>query len=406
MEAAQTSADLLGAKAIADPYSFIGALREHDPVHWNADHRSWVITRYDDVAAGFLDRRLSSNRVDPVYDQKLSDGQRAARAPTYAVLSDWMVFKDPPDHTRLRNLVKLAFTPRAVRALAPRIEEIVDEVLDLPPRGTVDVVRDIAFPIPAMVIAEMLGVPVGDRHLFRAWSNAASTVIFEAARDDADRRRAQEGLVALSEYLQDLVDRYRMRPADNLISALVRARGVDDTLSEREIVNTCLLLLFGGHETTTNLIANSVLALIRAPASRLELLEDSSLAAEAVEELNRFDGPAKMVVRRAAEDLELRGRHIAAGDRVLLVTCAANRDPRRFQDADRLDLRRAENRHVAFGFGIHYCLGAPLARLEVQTALPRVLARLTDPAIEPDRLQWLPLLLTRALSSLPVRYGG
>jgi cytochrome P450 len=358
------------------------------------------------VAAGFLDRRLSSNRVDPVYDQKLSDGQRAARAPTYAVLSDWMVFKDPPDHTRLRNLVKLVFTPRAVRALAPRIEEIVDEVLDLPPRGTVDVVRDIAFPIPAMVIAEMLGVPVGDRHLFRAWSNAASTVIFEAARDDADRRRAQEGLVALSEYLQDLVDRYRMRPADNLISALVRARGVDDTLSEREIVNTCLLLLFGGHETTTNLIANSVLALIRAPASRLELLEDSSLAAEAVEELNRFDGPAKMVVRRAAEDLELRGRHIAAGDRVLLVTCAANRDPRRFHDADRLDLRRAENRHVAFGFGIHYCLGAPLARLEVQTALPRVLARLTDPAIEPDRLQWLPLLLTRALSSLPVRYGG
>jgi cytochrome P450 len=249
-------------------------------------------------------------------------------------------------------------------------------------------------------------VPVGDRHLFRAWSNAASTVIFEAARDDADRRRAQEGLVALSDYLQDLVDRYRMRPADNLISALVRARGVDDTLSEREIVNTCLLLLFGGHETTTNLIANSVLALIRDPASRLELLEDSSLVAEAVEELNRFDGPAKMVVRRAAEDLELRGRHIAAGDRVLLVTCAANRDPRRFHDADRLDLRRAENRHVAFGFGIHYCLGAPLARLEVQTALPRVLARLTDPAIEPDRLQWLPLLLTRALSSLPVRYGG
>jgi cytochrome P450 len=405
MEAAQTSVDLLGAKAIADPYSFFGALREHDPVHWNADHRSWVITRYDDVAAGFLDRRLSSNRVDPVYDQKLSDGQRTARAPTYGVLSDWMVFKDPPDHTRLRNLVKLAFTPRAVRALAPRIEEIVDEVLDLPPRGTVDVVRDIAFPIPAMVIAEMLGVPVEDRHLFRDWSNAASTVIFEAARDDADRRRAQEGLVALSEYLQDLVDRYRMRPADNLISALVRARGEDDTLSEREIVNTCLLLLFGGHETTTNLIANSVLALIRDPTSRRELLEDSSLVAEAVEELNRFDGPAKMVVRRAAEDLELRGRHIAAGDRVLLVTCAANRDPRRFHDADRLDLRRAENRHVAFGFGIHYCLGAPLARLEVQTALPRVLARLTDPAIEADRLEWLPLLLTRALSSLPVRYG-
>jgi cytochrome P450 len=405
VEALPLPVEVLGDEAIADPYAVFGALREHEPVHHNAAHKSWVVTRYEDVAAGFLDRRLSSDRVASVYDSKLGAQEREARAPTFSVLSDWMVFKDPPDHSRLRNLVKLAFTPRAVHALEPRIAEIVDDVLDLPARGTVDVVRDIAFPIPAMVIAEMLGVPAEDRDRFRAWSDAASTVIFEAARDDDDRRRAQDGLVGLSEYLQDLVDRYRAEPADNLITALVRARDRDDALSEREVVNTCLLLLFGGHETTTNLIANGFLALVEHPDQRALLLEDPSLVGDAVEELNRFDGPAKMVVRRAAEDVELRGRTIGAGDRVLLVQCAANRDPRRFDDPDRLDLRRAENRHVAFGFGIHYCLGAPLARLEVQTALPRMLAKLDDPAVETGSLDWLPLLLTRGLRSLPVRYG-
>lgn len=400
-----TVPDLLSAEAVADPYRAFGALREHEPVHYNAPHKSWLITRYDDVAAAFLDPRLSSDRVAPIYNSRLSDAQRAARGPTFSVLTDWMVFKDPPDHTRLRNLVKLAFTPRAVQALRPRIIEIVDHVLDVPPRGTIDVVRDVAFPIPAMVIAEMLGVPVEDRHLFRAWSNAASTVIFEAARDDDDRRRAQNGLIALSEYLQDLVRCYRSRPGENIISALARARENDDGLTEREVVNTCLLLLFGGHETTTNLLANGFLALIRQPDQQAQLREDPSLVPTAVEELNRFDGPAKMVVRRAAQDVELRGRRIHAGDRVLLVQCAANRDPQRFEDPDRVDIRRHDNRNVAFGFGIHYCLGAPLARLEVQAALPRMLERLTDPVVDAQELDWLPLLLTRGLSSLPVRYG-
>lgn len=397
--------DVLGEQAVADPYAVFGELREREPVHWDAAHKSWLITRYDHVAEAFLDKRLSSDRVDSVYSNKLTAEQQAERGPTFSVLSDWMVFKDPPDHTRLRNLVKLAFTPRAVQELEPRVIEIVDHVLDLPPSGTVDVVRDIAFPIPALVIAEMLGVPGEDRDLFRDWSHAASTVIFEAVRDDEDRRRAQAGLVALSEYLQELVHRYRKDPADNLISALVRARDADDALSEREVVNTCLLLLFGGHETTTNLIANGFLALIAHPGER-ELLEgEPSLIGDGVEELNRFDGPAKVVVRRAVEDVELSGQTIRAGDRVLLVTCAANRDPRRFDDPDRLDLRRPDNRNVAFGFGIHYCLGAPLARLEVQTALPRMLDRLAGAALDTERLDWLPLLLTRGLSSLPVRYG-
>jgi cytochrome P450 len=398
--------DLLGREAVADPYATFGRLREQDPVHWSASHRSWVITRYDDVAAAFVDARLSSDRVRAIYDSKLSDAERTARAPTFEVLSDWMVFKDPPDHTRLRNLVKRAFTPRAIQALEPRIAGVVEYVLDTAPRGELDVVRHVAYPIPAMVIADMLGVPAEDRDLFRAWSDDITTLVFEGARTDADRLRAQHGLTALSEYLGELVRRNRAEPGENLISALVRAREDDDTLTEHEIVNTCTLLLFGGHETTTNLLANGFLALVRNPGEAELLRADPSLARSAVEELNRYDGPAKMVVRRAGEAFELRGRRIDAGSRVLLVQCAANRDPRRFEDPDRLDLRRAENRQLGFGYGIHYCLGAPLARLEAQLALPRMLERLRDPELLVDEPEYQPVLLTRALTRLPIRHGG
>lgn len=394
--------DLLSAEAIRDPYAFFGELREHDPVHWNAAHKSWVITRYEDVAAGFLDRRLSSDRVEAIYSTKLSAEERVRRAPTYEVLSDWMVFKDPPAHTRLRNLVKAAFTPRAVQSLAPRITEIVDHVLDLPDDDTVDVVGDIAYPIPAMVIAEMLGVPPEDRELFRAWSNDITMLIFEGARDEEDRRVAQDGLTALADYLRGLLADHRLTPRDDLMSALL-ASGVDDeSLTEDEIVHTCVLLLFGGHETTTNLLANGFLALRRHPEQARILLSDPSVAESAVEELNRYDGPAKLVVRRAAQDVEVRGKVIPAGQRVLLVQASANRDPRRFADPDVLDLRREDNRNVAFGFGIHYCLGAPLARLEAQIALPRMLRRLAGREVADDELAYQPLLLTRGLTRLPV----
>lgn len=394
--------DLLSAEAIRDPYAFFGELREHDPVHWNAAHKSWVITRYEDVAAGFLDRRLSSDRVEAIYSTKLSAEERVRRAPTYEVLSDWMVFKDPPAHTRLRNLVKAAFTPRAVQSLAPRITEIVDHVLDLPDNDTVDVVGDIAYPIPAMVIAEMLGVPPEDRELFRAWSNDITMLIFEGARDEEDRRVAQDGLTALADYLRGLLADHRLTPRDDLMSALL-ASGVDDeSLTEDEIVHTSVLLLFGGHETTTNLLANGFLALRRHPEQARILLSDPSVAESAVEELNRYDGPAKLVVRRAAQDVEVRGKVIPAGQRVLLVQASANRDPRRFADPDVLDLRRGDNRNVAFGFGIHYCLGAPLARLEAQIALPRMLRRLAGREVADDELAYQPLLLTRGLTRLPV----
>ncbi len=404
MSATETSPDMLSAEAVADPYTFFSALRENDPVHWNEGQRAWVISRYDDVAAAFLDPRFSSDRVQAVYDSKLSEAERESRAPTFALLADWMVFKDPPDHTRLRDLVKRTFTPRAIARLAPRVESIVEEVLDLPPAGEIDVIHEIAYPLPALVIAEMLGVPVSERDRFRAWSNDISATIFQAARSEADRRRSQAGLVGLSDFLRDLVAHYRREPGENLISGLIAARESGSSLTEEEIVSTCVLLLFGGHETTTNLIANGFLALLRNPGQAALVSARPELASAAVEELNRFDGPAKISVRRAAVDIEMRGRTIPAGSKVLLAQAGANRDPRRFDRPDELDVERAENRNVAFGFGIHYCLGAPLARLEVRTLLPRMLARL--PNAEPaGGLSYQPLLLTRGLVSLPIRYG-
>jgi cytochrome P450 len=396
--------EMLSPEAVADPYAFFAALREEDPVHWNEGQRAWVISRYDDVAAAFLDRRFSSDRVQAVYDSKLSQAERESRAPTFELLADWMVFKDPPDHTRLRDLVKRTFTPRAIERLRPRVEAIVDEMLDLPASGEIDVIHEIAYPLPALVIAEMLGVPTAERDRFRAWSNDISSTIFQASRDEADRRRSQAGLIGLSDFLRDLVHRYQREPGENLISELVAAREGGTALSEREIVSTCVLLLFGGHETTTNLIANGYLALLRNPEQAELVRGGPEAAAAAVEELNRFDGPAKISVRRAGEDIELRGKTIPAGSKVLLAQAGANRDPRRFENPEEVDIEREENRNVAFGFGIHYCLGAPLARLEVATVLPRMLERLPNAEVAGD-LSYQPMLLTRSLGGLPVRYG-
>jgi cytochrome P450 len=398
--------DLLAPGAVADPQGALAALRESDPVHWSPRHRGWVITRYDDVAAALLDHeRLSSDRVTSVFEGKLSPEQREQRAPTFRILGDWLVFRDPPSHTRLRDLVRSAFTVRAVEQLRPRVAGLVDGLLEEPvARGNLDLVREVAYPLPAIVIAEMLGVPASDRDLFKAWSDDVTVLVFGGADEPGRRDRAQQGIVELAGYLQELITHYRAHPADNLLTMLVEAREADDRLTDDEVVATSTLILFGGHETTTNLVANGMLALLRSPGQLDRLVAEPAIAEPAVEELNRFDGPSKFVIRRAARDLELHGRTIAAGDAVLLAQCAANRDPRRFEAPDTLDLGRVRNRHAGFGFGIHYCLGAPLARMEAQEALPRI-ARALGHARVVEEPRWQPLLVSRALESLNLELG-
>jgi cytochrome P450 len=398
--------DMLNDERVADPFPFFADLRREDPVHWSDRYRAWFLLRFDDVWESLRDPRFSSDRIRPIYETKLNDEQRRDRRPTFDILQNWMVFNDPPRHTRLRRLVSHAFTPRAIERLRPRVEELVEELLaGLLPQGRADLIRDFAYPIPAVIIAEMLGAPPEDRDRFKEWSDDIMILVFGAEGVPGRRERAQDGLLQLADYLSDLVHKFRSAPGDNLITALVQAKENDDSLTDDEIVSTCTLLLFGGHETTTNLIGNGTLSLIRNRDQLEDLCNDPSILPSAIEELLRFDGPSKMEVRRAAADIELRGRTIHEGDHVYLVQSSANRDADEFDGPDRLDLRRQQNRHLGFGFGLHYCLGASVARLEGSIALDQVIRRLPNlrQASEPEH--WHPTLISRGMSSLPVEFG-
>lgn len=403
-------ADLLSPEAVADPYPLLAALREHDPVHWSEKYRSWFLTRFDDVTAALRDERFSSDRISPYRRSKLDgpDADPALRV-AFGVLEDWMVFKDPPDHTRLRKLLSRAFTPRAVSRVRPRIAELADELLDKAIEtgaGRTDLIRDYAYPLTASVIAEMLGVPREDHSLFKDWSDQITGLVF-GALSDADRHsRGAAGMAELTAYLSDLVRAHERRPKNDLLSALINARDEGDSLSHDEVIATGVLLLFAGHETTTNLIGSGVLALLRHPDQRALLESDPGLLSGAVEELVRFDGPAKSVVRLMTEDTDLHGRTLRRGQRVFLVLSAANHDPAAFEEAVRLDITRRPGRQLGFSVGMHYCLGAPLARLEASIAIPRVFERLPMLSLTDEPLRWMPVLLTRGMERFPVRFDA
>ncbi len=397
--------EVLSPERIADPHSYFSLLRAHDPVHWNDKYRAWFVHRHDDVLGALRDSRFSSERIGAAYD-RLSEEQRAERQPTYDILMDWLVFRDPPDHTRLRRLVSRAFTPRAVEAWRDRVTGVVDELIDgLSGRDHFDLIEDFAYPIPAVVIAEMMGVPPDDRDRFKGWSDDVMILVF-GARGVGDRRaRAQQGLIELAAYLGELVAHYRRHPADNIISDLVEASEGDDSLEDPEIVANCVLFLFGGHETTTNLIGNGIRVLLNHPDQLQRLRGDLSLIKPAVEEILRFDGPSKMEVRTLADEVEMRGKTLPAGDMVYLVQHAANRDPEVFDQPDRFDIGRDPNNHIGFGFGLHFCLGASVARLEGTIALEALVRRLPGLRLGPEPEVWVPTMLSRGLEHLPVSLG-
>jgi cytochrome P450 len=399
--------DMLTPERVADPYPFFAELRTHDPVHWSDRYRAWFISRWDDVFTSLRDPRFSSDRVKPVFDTKLSDEQRAARKPMFDILQHWMVFNDPPEHTRLRGLVNRAFTPKAIAALRPRIDEVVtSQIAEIRDRGSADLIRDFAFPIPAVVIAEMMGVPPEERDLFKNWSDSIMALVFGAAGVPGRREQAQASMLELASYLQERVEYFRAHPAENLISDLIGAQEADDRLSDEEIVSTCTLVLFGGHETTTNLIGNGTRALLHFPEQLQRLVDNPDLIAPAIEELLRYDGPSKMEVRRAISDIELRGKTIREGDQVYFIQSAANRDPEQFDDPDGLDLARNPNRHCGFGFGIHYCMGAPIARLEGAIAIDALIRALPGLRTGPGGEVWHPTLISRGMQSFPVSWDA
>ena len=403
--------DLLTPERVANPYSVLTRLRQEKPVHWNERYRAWFICRHDDLLAALKDPRFSSDRIRGVFEHKLTEAQRKEREFTYRILGEWMVFRDPPDHTRLRKLVSRAFTPRAISEWEPRITEVTEHLItECAPLGGMDLISDFAYPLPAIVIAEMMGVPPGDRDIFKDWSDDLMVLVFGAQGVKGRRERAQNGLAELAEYLGGLVQDYRGGPAateENLICSLIAAAEGDDNLTDDEIVGTCILLLFGGHETTTNLIGNGLRALLGHP-KQLERLRnnlDREYMRRSVEEILRFDGPSKMQVRMAVEDIPMREATIKKHDMVYLAQAAANRDPEVFEDPDVFDVERNPTSHVGFGFGLHYCLGAAVARLEGAIALDALIRRLPDLRAGPGSEEWHPTLISRGMKSFPVSYS-
>ncbi|MCW5730765.1 MAG: cytochrome P450 [Alphaproteobacteria bacterium] len=392
---------------IQDPYPLLHALMEQDPVHYSRRLGGWVLTRYEHVRNGLRDPRLSADRIRP-FIEHLPPAERARLEGLGHHLGLWAVFNDPPKHTRLRGLMNKAFTSRAIASLAPRVGEIVDELLDgLMDREEADILAEFAYPLPATVIAEMLGVPRSDVHLLKKWSDELKSFVGGARATPDKYDRAAQGIAEMTDYFARFIEERRRRPGEDVTSALLAAETRGDFLSVDELVATCVLLLFAGHETTTNLIANGLLALMRHPDQFEALrrgLQDAALVESAVEEMLRYDGPSLSSVRVVAEDFELEGARLRQGERVFLMNAAANRDPRVFPEPDRFDIRRPDNRHLTFGFGLHFCVGAPLARLEGAVAFPRLLSRFRDFELAVAEPNWSDDIIFRAMTALPVRY--
>lgn len=396
--------NLLRPDVLADPYPFYHQLRSADPVHWD-DAYGWVLTRHADVVGVLRDARFSAERVALSLDW-LPEALQQTLAPAAYAFMRQMLFLDPPDHTRLRGLVNKAFTPRMVEGMRPRVQEIVDGLLDtFRDRTQVDVIAELAFPLPVVVIAEMLGVPPEDHAQFTRWTADLGALI-DGTNLTAERAmRALQGLIDLMDYFRRIIADHRANPRNDLLQGLIAAEDRGDVFSEDELLGNCMLLLAAGHGTTTHLIGNGLLALLRNPDQLQLLRDDPALIGTAVAELLRYDGTVQMTSRSAREDLQIGERQIRAGDYVVTILGAANRDPAQFPDPDRLDIRRQENRHVAFGHGIHYCVGAPLALLEGQIALGTLVRRLPGMRLATDELVWEPSQTFRGLRELPVALG-
>ena len=396
--------ELLADHAVADPYSHFAGLREAAPLHRDERLGAWLVLRYDDVRTAFRDQRLSADRVTPYFERCRARGGVHRERTTFEVLTRWIVFTDPPRHTRLRRLVEYAFRPRAVERMRGWIATLVDELVgELGDQREFDFIERFASPLPVRVICDLLGVAHERRSDLTRWSEDILTLVFGAMRSMDRHERAEQSLREFSEFLRDTIARRRSRRGEDLISDLVAAEERGDVLDEEEIVATCVLLLFAGHETTRNLLANGLKAILEHGAARTALVSDPSRMPDAVEEILRFDGPIKSMWRQAAQPVEYAGQRIEPGERLLLVQASANRDPRRFDDPETFDIARGSNRHVGFGYSIHYCLGAAIARLEGALGLGAFLERFPHVSLAADTFDWDPLILSRSLKRLPIR---
>jgi pimeloyl-[acyl-carrier protein] synthase len=393
---------LLDPDVLANPYPLYARLRSEAPVHWDPYLHAWVVTRYADVITVL--HRFSANRT-PTPEQFAAIGL-GELAPLAQVMVKQMLFMDAPDHTRLRGLAATAFTPARVENLRSHIREILADLLaPLLRAGRMDVIADLAAPLPAIVTAEMMGVPTADAYQLKDWSADFAEVLGNFQHNPDRASRTLKCVEEMTSYFRDAISSLRTNPREGLINALLTAEIDGDRLTEEEIIANCIVTMVGGQETTTNLIGNGVLTLLRHPREMERLRNDPGLVPAAVEELLRFESPSQHTARICREDTELGGKLIRKGQAVIAVMAAGNRDPERFPDPDRLDLGRTDNRHLAFGWASHFCFGAPLARMEGQLVFEALMRRTSNLALEPGPLVWRDNLGLRGLTSLPVTFA-
>jgi pimeloyl-[acyl-carrier protein] synthase len=400
MAADETLFNPLTPEFHADPYPFYRRMRETDPVHLSP-LGLWVLTRYDDCVTSLRDPRFGRDGFEAILAAQYGEESETGRLPRS------MLFRDPPDHTRLRALVNRAFTPRVIEGMRGQIQGVVDRLLDrVERRGHMDVIADLAYPLPVTVICDMLGVPEGDHEQMKEWSSdiIRSLDAIGIPSDDSVVERGRVGRRGIAEYFRALLPERRRQPRADLLSSLIAVEERGDRLTEGELLATCVLLFIAGHETTVNLIGNGLLALLRHPGELERLRAEPGLIGSAVEELLRFDSPVQRTARITNAEVVVGGKTLPAGAFVVTAIGAANRDPRHFPDPDRLDIGRTENRHIAFGFGIHFCLGAPLARVEGQLALGALMRRMPKLRLGDADLEWRESSTLRGLKALPVEF--
>jgi len=394
---------LLDPAVLADPYPLYKQLRENDPVYWDPFLHAWVVTSYADVVTVL--HKFSANRT-PTPEQIRSLGMTSLE-PIAQVMVRQMLFMDAPAHTRLRGLCSAAFTSRRVEGLRSHIQDIADRLIDrVAPAGRLEVVSDFANPLPAIVTAELMGVPAADHEQLKLWSADFAEMLGNFQHNPDRAGRVLRSLQDMTAYFRAAIREQERSPRGGLLLSLMTAEVDGARLSEEEVIANAIVTMVGGQETTTNLIGNGLLTLLRHPAQLAQLRDDTAIIESAVEELLRYESPSQHTARLVPDDTSLGGKSLCRRDAVMAVMAAGNRDPGRFPDPDRLDLTRKDNRHLAFGWAAHFCFGAPLARIEGQVAFATLLRRLPNLALEPARLEWRENLGLRGLKSLPVSFDA
>ena len=392
---------LLDPGVLANPYPLFRRLRTEDPVHWDAFLHTWVVTRYVDVLEVL--HTFSANRTHT--PEKLQAMGLSQISPLAQLMVKQMLFMDPPGHTRLRSLASYAFSPARVAVLRSHIREIVNRLLDeVQNKGQMDIIADLAEPLPAIVTAEMLGVPLNDRHQLKTWSANFAEMLGNFQHNPEHATRMLRTVQDMTAYFRDRIRELKDIPREGLVHSLMTAEIDGDRLTEEEVVANSIVTMVGGLETTTNLVGNGVLTLLRNPGEMERLQKDQSLIPSAVEEMLRYESPSQHTGRLAPEDVELGGKVLRKGQAVMAVMAAANRDPERFPDPERFDVARTDNRHLAFGYAAHFCFGAALARVEGQEAFEAIVRRLHSVELQPGTLVWRNNLGLRGLTALPVNF--